>query len=195
MNIKARLIFAVIFLLFFNVVLAEDFSADMISRTQSFDTEGRIFVSNNKIRMEMMGTISIVRMDKNVSWMLMPEQKTYMELPIKPQDIIATSEKIPGEVKRELIGKETISGNSTDKYKVIYSMSGQEAFMFVWLVPGSNIPVRTQAQDGSWMIEYRNINIAPQSASLFEIPSGYQKFSYQMPSMKDILEQAANGMQ
>jgi hypothetical protein len=42
-------------------------------------------------------------------------------------------------------------------------------------------PVKMAAVDGSWTMEYKNINMGTQPDSLFELPSGYKKMT--MPSM------------
>jgi hypothetical protein len=46
-----------------------------------------------------------------------------------------------------------------------------------WWATDINFPVKTAADDGSWVMEYRDINIGSQPDSLFDIPSGYQKLS------------------
>jgi hypothetical protein len=172
-----------------SIVMAEDFSADMVSTTKEGTFEGKIFVSQDKVRMEIPESISITRMDKQVVWILMPVEKMYMEQPYDPSKVVATSEKISGEIERKLLGQETIDGRMTNKYQVVYKENGKTETMFQWLAPGLSIPLKTAAADNSWMMEYKNIKTEKQPDSLFEIPADYQKFSNQMPSMKDMLEQ------
>lgn len=171
------------------IVMAEDFSADIVSTTKEGTFKGKIFVSQDKVRMEISESISITRMDKQVIWILMPVEKIYMEQPFDPGKVVATSEKINGEIERKLIGQETIDGRMTDKYQIVYNANGKTETMFQWLAVGLSIPVKTAAADNSWTTEYKNIKTGKQPDSLFEIPAEYQKFSNQMPSMKDMLEQ------
>jgi outer membrane lipoprotein-sorting protein len=189
---KARLWLSVLiiislFLSFIAIALAEDFSADMISRAQGAVSQGKVFITNDKARMEFPGGITITRMDKKVAWILMPEQKMYMEQPLEPTQAPSGSGKVEGETERKLIGKEMVDGKMADKYQVFYNVSGNKGSMFIWLVPGLNMPVKTAAIDNSWSMEYRNIRTDKQPDALFEIPAGYQKFSYNMPSMQDVL--------
>lgn len=192
MKIKAGLITLAILslvLAFTAIASAEDFSADMISTARGMVSQGKIFISNDKARMEFAGGVTITRMDKKVAWILMPEQRMYMEQPLEPTQAASGSGKVEGETERKFIGKETVAGKMCDKYQVFYNVSGNKGSMFMWLVPGLSMPVKTAAIDNSWSMEYRNIKTTKQPDSLFEIPAGYQKFSASgMPSMKDILK-------
>jgi hypothetical protein len=178
-----------IFTLFLTMtVFADDFSADMISTAQGRSFQGKIYISKDKTRMETPESISITRLDKKVVWVLMPKDKMYMEQPVDPSKTVATSEKNSNEIERKLIGKEMIDGRMADKYQVVYSENGKKLTMFQWIAAGLKIPVKTAAADGSWTMEYKNIKIGKQPDSLFEVPGDYQKFSMQMPSMKDIFK-------
>ncbi|KPK39784.1 MAG: hypothetical protein AMJ78_07920 [Omnitrophica WOR_2 bacterium SM23_29] len=177
-----------VILVFFSaiIVLAVEFSADMIHTSQDGITKQKFFVSNDKSRVENQQGIAITRMDKNVMWMLMPEQKMYMEQPLDPRNVTAPSEKYPGEIERTLMGQEVIDGRITDKYRIVYTMGGIKTTVFQWFASDLGIPVKTASEDGSWSTEYKNIRIGSQPDSLFEIPAGYQKFSEQMPSTDDM---------
>ena len=168
--------------------MAEDFSADMISTSRGGIFRGKIFVSQDKVRMESPQSITITRIDKKVMWILMPQEKTYMEQALDPTKIAATSEKVNGEIERKLIGQETIDGRATKKYEVVYNQNGNRVTMFQWLADGLKIPVKLAAGDNSWTMEYKNIKTGKQPDALFEVPADYQKFSVQMPSMKNVLE-------
>ena len=169
------------------IARAEDFSADMVSTSQGLTSSGKIFISNDKVRMEVPGAITISRMDKKVVWMLMPKDKMYMEQPFDPSKAVASSEKVSGEVERKLLGKETVDGRMADKYMIVYNVNGRKESIYQWIAPGIKMPVKTAAVDNSWVMEYKNIKTGKQPDSLFEVPAGYQKFSYSMPSVNDVL--------
>lgn len=164
--------------------LAQDFSADMVSTTKDGTFTGKIFVSKDKTRVEVPESVTITRMDKKVMWMLMPSEKMYMEQPFDPRNVTATSEGVSGEIERKLIGQETVNGKIASKYKVTYEVEGVRDAVFQWIDTASSIPVKTEAADGSWTMEYKNLKIGAQPDSLFEIPAGYQKFSYEMPTVE-----------
>ena len=178
-----------VFILFSTaIVLAEDFSADMINTTKGGIFRGKIFVAKDKMRMETQESISISRMDKKVVWILMPKDKMYMEQPFDPAQAVATAEKMVGEIERKLVGQEMVDGKMASKYQVVYSLSGKKETMFQWFVSGFKMPVKSAAVDNSWIMEYKNIKTGKQPDSLFEVPAGYEKFSTQMPTMKDIFK-------
>ena len=79
-----------------------------------------------------------------------------------------------------------VDGKKADKYQIVYSENKKRVAIFQWFAAGLKLPVKTAAVDNSWSMEYKNIKIGKQPVSLFEVPAGYEKFSYQMPSMKDI---------
>ena len=164
---------------------ARDFSADVVLKSKEGAHAGKMFISDTKTRMEMADSVMISRPDKGVAWVLIPQQNMYMESPLQPQDIIVTEEKSPGEVSRKFIATEMIDGRPADKYKVVYASGNRNEAVFVWLLKDIKFPVKTAAKNGSWSTEYKNINTAKQEPKLFEIPSGYKKFSYQMPFMNN----------
>jgi hypothetical protein len=160
----------------------KEFSADVVNTAVGTGTmTGKIYVSKDRSRMEMQQGVVISRMDKKVAWILMPGQKKYMEQAIDPRSAAGTEEKMPGEIERSLVGKETIDGRLTDKYRIVYDASGKKETVFQWMDPAINIPVKTAAQDNSWSTEYKNISIGSQPESLFEVPAGYEKFSMMAP--------------
>jgi hypothetical protein len=170
---------------FLGALFAQEFSADIISTNMGQNISGKIYNAPGKARMETSGVITIARIDKNMAWVLMPNEKTYMEVPLSSGNVVAGMDKMPGEIERRLVGKETIDGKAVDKYYVVYTAGGKTKALYSWLLP-SGIPVKTVAEDGSWQVEYKNINMAKQPDNLFEVPSDYKKFS--MPSLKGTIE-------
>lgn len=166
---------------------AEDFSADMVSSSPEGSFTGKIYVSGEKSRMEMPEAITISRMDKKVSWVIMPGEKMYMEQPLDPHSAASTQEKTGEEIERKAEGKETLNGRSTTKYRVAYKAEGKREEVFQWIDEAAHIPVKTAAVDGSWSSEFKNIKTGSQDQSLFEIPAGYRVMSFDMPDMKNLL--------
>jgi len=164
-----------------------DFSANLVSRVggRTQNGSGKIYFSKDKWRMDITAygqkSISIVRADKNVMWLLMPKEKMYMERKLEPDQLVGMSKKLPGEVERKKVGSEKVSGLACDKYKITYKLTGGKAtdVVYQW-ISKDGIPVKSAAPDGSWYTMYRNIKVGKQPASLFELPAGYTKF--EMPS-------------
>lgn len=171
-------------LLFAARALALDFSSDVVSTSHGQKQTSKIYVQGTKARMESGPQgYSIVRPDKNLVWMVMPEQKSYMEMRFDPSKQPRTGEKVQGEVSRKLLGPETVDGHPCQKYEVTYKDKETSQKMYQWMATDIKFPVRTAAVDGAWMVEYKNIRLGSQPDSLFEVPSGFQKAGMTLPDM------------
>ncbi len=181
-----------------------DYSADLIMNVEGeiegerLTIEGKINYSKtkrgDKERRELiiMGrkNVVIIRRDKQLTWVLMPEQNMYIEniLGVKSEndhDPMLYLESM--DVKLTKIGKETINNIGTTKYKiVVLDPDGEKSEGFLWLSK-DNISVAmegTSQHDGKltqYKHELKNLKVAKQNSELFEIPVGYNKFN--MPSM------------
>ncbi|MCX5641951.1 MAG: DUF4412 domain-containing protein [Candidatus Omnitrophica bacterium] len=166
--------------IFSGIAVAFDFSADTVMKQKGQKTmTGKIFVSGDKSRMEMSKMVVIARMDKKITWMLMPEQNMYMESKLKPGSVPV--EKDSAQVEKVLIGKDTVDGKPATKYKMTFTDSKEKNAVYQWFLDANGFPVKTAALDDSWSHEYANIKQGKQPADLFEVPAGYNKFS--VPTM------------
>jgi hypothetical protein len=145
---------------------------------------GKTYVSGDMYRMEVSGggasMISIIRLDRNMSYMIMPAQKMYMEMPLKAADLAMSSKPNPN-VQRQEVGRETIDGHPTIKYRVSVTSGGRTSTGYQWMATDINFPVKYTGDDGS-SIEYRSIKVGILAPSLFEIPAGYTKMA--VPGMR-----------
>ncbi len=156
---------------------AQEFSADVVAVNGQMTTQGKIFVSGDKMRFEKAGTVTITRMDQKVVWLLMPGQKMYMEQAFRPENIVPAPEPTAGEADRTLLGAETVNGQKANKYQITVKMDVKRTTYILWLTADSALPLKTAAEDGSWSQEYRNIKAGDLDAALFEIPAGYKNFA------------------
>jgi len=186
--ISVLLAMAISIFLFGGIAIARDFSADMVSTTKAGVVTGKIFVAKEKTRMETPQTTIITRIDKNIVWILMSAQRMYMEQALKPENVVAATDKMSGEIERKLVGKETIDGKTTNKYRIVYVVADKEETIFQWIT-ASGLPIKSAAVDGSWTVEYKNLKTGKQPDTLFEIPAGYQKFSLGVPVMPETKEE------
>jgi hypothetical protein len=190
-NVKLFSFFMFFLFLFTAGGFAQEFSADIVSTAMGQNLSGKIYNAPGKARMETKDAITIARVDKNIAWVLMPGQKTYMEMPLTSSSVVAGGDKMPGEIERKLIGKETIDGKAVDKYYIVYTAGPKTEAIYSWILSDAGIPVKTVAENGSWQVEYKNINVGAQPDSLFEVPSDYSKFS--LPSVQDMMQNAVKG--
>ena len=161
------------------------FSADSVTKVGGMTQKATTYVDNGKWRMEAETPggkmITFVREDKKVVWLLMPDQKMYMEQALSEEQMAMTkADKLPGEIKRENQGKETMNGVECIKYMVAYkpNPNGPELSIYQWLTK-DNIPVKMSDVNGKWTSEYVNLKRGKQDASLFEIPEGFKKLETQ----------------
>ncbi|MDD2903793.1 MAG: hypothetical protein PHU44_15310, partial [Syntrophales bacterium] len=99
-----------------------EFAGQTLTRVRGVSVPGRIFVKDKKLRQEFSDekgqTITILRLDKKVVWVILPWERTYMEEPLKstwPGQFI----QIPGDAKRKrLVGSERVLGYDAQKYQV-----------------------------------------------------------------------------
>lgn len=177
-------LFVIAFILIsFHRAYAFEFSADQITKHNGEGITSKIYMKDKKFRIELKEQpgCTIMRQDKNVVWIVMPEEKSYMEMSFDPTQKPRVDDKFTGEISRKLIGSENINGHTSDKYEVTYKEGNKVQKVYQWIAKDINFPIKTSAIDGSWSSEFKNIKMDKQPDNLFEVPSGYQKMS--MPMM------------
>lgn len=155
-----------------------EFSAEQTVRNGAQSTTGKIYFKADRCRTEIASPggpkVAIHRLDKAVTWLLMPNQ-TYIEIPLRLDQIPRVTPKIEGEVQRTRVGTERVGGRQTDKYEVTVETKGQKDVVYQWVAPDINFPMKTAGRDGRWESGYNYVTIAPQKAERFEVPAGYKK--------------------
>lgn len=162
-----------------------EFSADFIQKMPQGVHKGKAFFKENKFRQDInMGgnkQVMIFRMNTGVAWILMPEQRMYMEMPgfagakNAPQ---VDQQKLEEMAEKKLLGKEKMNGYMCEKYLFTYH---DKSFgtMTQWFSKKLNFPVKMEMDgpSGQLTTEYKNIKEKSLPDSLFEVPEGYQKMS------------------
>ena len=158
---------------------AAQFSALMMIHDGDKLMPGKIYVQDGKLRQEFNDekgqTITIVRPDQKVIWVIMPLERAYLEMPLRwklPGQFI----QIPKDaLSKRLVGHETVNGYETERYEVtVRTGSGLEKQTF-WLAPKLGTPVKMVCHERRFSVEYKSIKEAPQSDRLFTLPPGYRK--------------------
>jgi|UniRef100_A0A7V6A5U3 hypothetical protein len=170
---------------------AAEFSATMITKAGGMDIPGKVYVKGDKMRSEIQAAghpvINILRPDKKVAWIIMPQQKAYMEMPINAgtqQQMLTLSEQQKAKLKK--LGNETIDGYTCDKYATTMDHHGKSMKAFVWIPPDLGVPIKIVAEDGSFSMEYKEIRPGGVEDSRFEPPQDYTKMKmpFAMPQGK-----------
>jgi len=159
---------------------AAEFTAQMIIQDGDKTMPAKIFVQNGKMRQAFMDaegrTVTIVRPDKKAVYVVMPLDRTYMEMPLRaklPGQFIQIP---PDAVTKRLVGTETVNGYVAEKYEV--TVRGGEAGVTrqtVWVSQKLGVPIKMVCKDRNLCVEYKNIKEGGITALLFDPPKGYQK--------------------
>ena len=160
---------------------SRDFSADVIHSVNNRVTNERVYSSAKAVRVEKeekgQQSITIMRLDQKAVWVLMPAQKTYMDMGgigAASTDLANSME--GAKVQREALGSEQVGAYHCDKYRVQTTYEGHVYTGLEWDAKElGGFPVKQADEKGSWSKEYRNVRVGPQDPSLFEIPSDYKK--------------------
>jgi len=181
---RRMLIFSVIFSVSFALLAflgisqakAAEFSADMVIVPKGDEPmKGKIFVKGAKVRQETSEEdetqVMIIRPDKKLTWMITPEEKTYMEMPYQSTDKTFEEWTADKEKNAKFLGEETVSGMPCKKYE---TMEEGEKTLF-WI--STQFPFPIKIEDSEVTMEYKNIKLEPLDDSLFELPVGYDKMA------------------
>lgn len=157
-----------------------EFSADMtMTDAKGKVASGKIFMKGQKIRQEITDegqtNVAILRLDKKVSWTLLPENQ-YMEVAM-PFDT-SRPEDSGIEYETTELGNETINGYECKVIQYTYKEK-KYGILVQWIANKLNFTIKSQTKNSKGKVtntmEYSNIKVGNQPDSLFEIPSGYQK--------------------
>jgi len=160
---------------------AGEFSALTLTREREATVPGKIFVKDGKMRQEFSDaegrTITILRPDKKVIWVILPQSRIYMELPLKASWPGQFLQIPPDAREKRLVGNERLSGYDTQKYDVaVPRREGLEKQTF-WVPAKLGVPIKVVVPSRKFSMEYRSIKEGKQADRLFELPPGYEKSS------------------
>ncbi len=158
------------------------YSADRIMEVGGQIVEGRVYRSGMNERTDIMShgmTISsIMRMDRNEIYSLMPAQRMYMIIPLGTTDAI-------GDVNFELInkGRREIDGVETTHYHLppYETPDGIVESHYYITERGAPILIEVKFKSGrentEMTMRLSNVTYGPQDDALFEVPPGYQSLA------------------
>ena len=180
-----------ILLVWAGLAQAAEFSATMITKAGGTEIPGKVYVKGDKMRNEIQASghpiINIMRPDKKLVWIIMPQQKAYMEMPINPgtqQRMMSLTEKQKAKMKK--VGSETIDGYACEKYETTMDQQGKSMKVYTWIATDLGVPIKVVSEDGSFSMEYKDIKSGEVADSQFEAPQGYKKMKmpFAMPPAK-----------
>ncbi|MDZ7752193.1 MAG: hypothetical protein U5S82_11125 [Gammaproteobacteria bacterium] len=174
--------------------LAAEFSATMVQKAPNQpDMTSKLYVSGDNMREEtsIKGEERIRIHDKssNITWLLNPKKKQYVEFSGEPAAAGGRQEPpLPDEpgspclqdansLQCTRLGVEKINGREAEKWRFVAPGQGrsQQAVEWTeWFDKELRIPIRGEGPSGM-VRELNAIEVGPQPADLFEIPAGYEQ--------------------
>ncbi|MGB8992745.1 MAG: DUF4412 domain-containing protein [Desulfobaccales bacterium] len=156
-----------------------EFSALLLVKDGGKAMPGKLYVLDGKMRQDFIDeegqTITIVRPDKKVVWVIIPQARTYMEMPLKirlPGQFIQIP---PQAMQKRSVGQERLNGYDTDKVQVsVPGAAGLEIQTF-WVAPKLGLPIKMECRQRQFSLEYTNIKEGGVPARLFNLPPGLHK--------------------
>jgi hypothetical protein len=164
---------------------AIDLTADMITKEGRITRNGKLYIKDNKCRMERGSTpmYNIVRGDKGLLWQINGAENTYVEAKLTPALKPWTEEKIFGEVSRKEIGAETVGGHPTKKYEVTVKQGSKNDTYYQWFATDIRFPVKMANVNGKWSVEYKNIKTVAPDNNVFNLPAGVTLDTMSVPDV------------
>jgi outer membrane lipoprotein-sorting protein len=179
--VKRNLGICLALLLLPSAALAVEFSAQMLVKDGDKIMPGKIYVQGGLMRQEFNDergqTITVVRPDKKVVWVILPQERTYMELPLKGRLPGQFIQMPPDAVQKRPLGKETINGYETEKYQVSVRSGEGVEFQTIWVAPKLGMPLKLVVERRRFSVEYRDIREGKQADRWFALPAGFQKLA------------------
>lgn len=162
-----------------------EYSADTLTRSEGMLTRGRVYhapyMERREERVSGRRQVVITRMDLKLVWILMPDEKTYAEVPVSeamgrsrnPADL---------DYKYTTVGPEFVNGVLTTKSAMeATGPDGTGYEGYIW-VTGEGILVKMTtrargAQGAEFSTELKNIKTGTLPRSLFKVPAGFRRLA------------------
>jgi hypothetical protein len=144
-------------------------------------------------QMKQMGadkTISIVRPDKQATYLVYPSLKAYVQMPLSEADKQALLKE--PKLEKTALGKETIDGHPCAKNKIVIKDDkglAQEAI--VWTATDLKdfpIQIQTKESDATVLMKLRDVQFAKPDAKQFDLPADYAKYE-SMQQLQQVMMQ------
>jgi len=156
---------------------ALEFTADQFTKIDGRTHKSSIYYRDKMWRIEhhSMGpvSVSIVRKDKQVVWLLLSRMKHFKEVPYDPDQDLRVTERLEGEISRQEIGTEVREGHPTVLYEVSTKHGERVENYYQWIATDIHFPMKLAKKDGSWIVEYQHVKLRSVSDYLFNLPLNF----------------------
>jgi len=160
--------------------LAVEFTAQIVQADKGDTTTGKFYLKEPWYRMEVEKNgeqfFIIVNQDAGVTWVLMPEEKTYVKMASQdPASLMSDpfqGAKYAADVaEMKFLGIDTLGGDECNKY--LFAQQSQH-LMNLWVSRTLMFPIRiVDLRTEGTFTELRDIREGPVGEGLFKVPPGY----------------------
>jgi hypothetical protein len=159
-----------------------------VSRIKSSKIPPGAVESIQKMGMDRM--VNVVRPDKQMTLLIYPALKSYVETPLAKEDanVYTRSTKID----RTEMGKETVDAHPCVKSKItVNEDNGKKHEGFIWTAKDmKDFPIQMQFNEpeASIIMRFSHIQLARPDAALFDPPAGFTKYSDVQQLMQAVMQ-------
>jgi hypothetical protein len=158
-----------------------------VSRMRNKDIPAAAYASMKQLGMDHV--VSVFRPDKGASYIIFPRMRSYLSMPM-PKAELEAYKKNPN-LKKTVLGKETLDGHACIKQKVIMTDDqGQEHEATVWNASDlRDFPVKIQTtdKDDTVILRYREIQMVRPDSRRFEVPAGFKAYDDMQSLMQGLI--------
>jgi len=146
-------------------------------------------------KMGMAQVISIIRPDRKLIYVIYPDQKCLLTMPLSAEEAEAAV-KMP-KIEKTAVGKETIDGHACVKNKVVITDDkGQKVEATTWNATDlKDFPVQIQSteKENTSVVRYKQVQFVKPDVHQFEPPVGYTHYSDQAELMQGLVKKMMSG--
>ena len=157
---------------------ALQFTAEQVTRAGGHTYRGNLYYRDDMWRIEHNNRgsveVTIGRKDKGLMWLLLGRIKQFATLPLDDAIGIVLERPMKHETQRELIGNEVLDGHPTALFQVTTREGEHVVVYYQWWAEDLQLALRLARQDGSWIMDYKNVRLRPLSTRLFDLPLNYR---------------------
>jgi hypothetical protein len=134
---------------------------------------------------------SIMRQDKKLVYVIYPDAKTLVNVPMPKEEIEAAAKS--AKVEKSELGKETLDGHPCVKTKIVITDdSGKAEEAITWNASDmKDFPIQVQTgKQNTSIIHFKQIQLGKPDAKQFEPPAGYTEYKDPQEMMQAMMKKA-----
>ncbi len=139
-------------------------------------------------QMGMAHVISVISPAKGFAFVIYPDQKTVLSMPLPKQDGGAKTPKL----EKTALGKETLDGHPCVKNKVLITdEKGEKVDATTWNATDLQdfpIQIQTKEPESTSIVKFNHVQFIAPDAAQFEVPAGYTEYKSQQELMQGIMK-------